>query len=61
MNKIFKVFFLFVILLGLNGFASAQTVKIAHVNTTEVMNAMPDKAKAEKSLDAPSYPPATEA
>ena len=51
MNKIFKVFFLFVILLGLNGFASAQTVKIAHVNTTEVMNAMPDKAKAEKSLE----------
>ncbi|MBR4147212.1 MAG: OmpH family outer membrane protein [Bacteroidales bacterium] len=51
MNKIFKVFFLFAILLGMNGFVSAQTVKIAHVNTTEVMNAMPDKAKAEKSLE----------
>lgn len=51
MNKIFKVFFLFVILFGLNGLASAQTVKIAHVNTSDVMNAMPDKAKAEKSLE----------
>lgn len=51
MNKIFKVFFLFVILFGLNGFASAQTVKIAHVNTNEVMNAMPDRAKAEKNLE----------
>ena len=51
MNKIFKVFFLFVILLGMNGFANAQTAKIAHVNTNEVMNAMPDKAKAEKNLE----------
>ena len=51
MNKIFKVFFLFVIIFGLNGLASAQTVKIAHVNTSDVMNAMPDKAKAEKSLE----------
>ena len=51
MNKIFKVFFLFVVLFGLSGFAAAQTVKIAHVNTNDVMNAMPDKAKAEKSLE----------
>ena len=52
MNKIFKVFFLFVILLGMNGFANAQTAKIAHVNTNEVMNAMPDKAKAENEFEA---------
>ena len=51
MNKVFKVFFLLVALFALNGFASAQTVKIAHVNTNEVMNAMPDKAKAEKKLE----------
>ena len=52
MNKIFKVFFLFVALFAMNGFVSAQTVKIAHVNTNEVMNAMPEKAKAEKDLEA---------
>lgn len=33
MNKIFKVFFLFVVMFAMNGFANAQTVKIAHVNT----------------------------
>ena len=51
MNKIFKVFFLFVAFFALNSVASAQTIKIAHVNTNEVMNAMPDKAKAEKKLE----------
>lgn len=51
MNRIIRVFFLTVALFAINGFASAQTVKIAHVNTNEVMNAMPDKAKAEKSLE----------
>lgn len=51
MNKIFKVFFLFVAFFALNSVASAQTIKIAHVNTNEVMNAMPDKAKAEKNLE----------
>ena len=51
MNKIFKVFFLFVVMFALNGFANAQTVKIAHVNTNEVMNAMPEKNKAEKNLE----------
>lgn len=51
MNKISKVIFLFVALFALNGFASAQTVKLAHVNTSEVMNAMPEKAKAEKDLE----------
>lgn len=50
MNKIFKVFSLFVVLFALNGAANAQ-IKIAHVNTNEVMNAMPDKAKAEKKLE----------
>ena len=51
MNKIFKVFFLFVVFFALNGAVNAQTIKIAHVNTNEVMNAMPDKTKAEKSLE----------
>lgn len=51
MNKIIKVCFLAVALFAMNGFASAQTVKIAHVNTNEVMNAMPEKAKAEKALE----------
>lgn len=52
MNKIIKVFFLFVALFAMNGFVSAQTAKIAHVNTNEVMNAMPEKAKAEKNLES---------
>lgn len=51
MNKIFKVFFLFVAFFALNSVASAQTIKIAHVNTNEVMNAMPEKSKAEKNLE----------
>ncbi|MBP5797421.1 MAG: OmpH family outer membrane protein [Bacteroidales bacterium] len=51
MNKIFKVFFLFVVMFAMNGFANAQTVKIAHVNTNEVMNAMPERTKAEKNLE----------
>ena len=51
MNKIFKVFFLFVVMFAMNGFANAQTAKIAHVNTNEVMNAMPEKTKAEKNLE----------
>ena len=50
MNRIIKVFFLAAALFAVNGFASAQ-VKIAHVNTNEVMNAMPEKAKAEKTLE----------
>ncbi|MBR4391206.1 MAG: OmpH family outer membrane protein [Bacteroidales bacterium] len=51
MNKFFKVCLLFVAFFALNGVVNAQTVKIAHVNTNEVMNAMPDKAKAEKKLE----------
>ena len=34
----------------MSGVAQAQ-VKIAHVNTAEVLDAMPDKAKAEKDLE----------
>jgi len=51
MNKIFKVFFLFVAFFAFNGAVNAQTLKIAHVNTNEVMNAMPEKATAEKKLE----------
>lgn len=52
MNKMIKVFFLAAALFVMNGFVSAQTVKIAHVNTAEVMNDMPERAKAEKTLEA---------
>ena len=51
MNKLFKVLFLAVALFVMNGVVSAQ-VKIAHVNTAEILDAMPDKAKAEKDLEA---------
>ena len=34
----------------MSGMAQAQ-VKIAHVNTTEILDAMPEKAKAEKDLE----------
>lgn len=50
MNKLFKVLFLGVALFVMSGVANAQ-VKIAHVNTAEVLDAMPDKAKAEKNLE----------
>jgi outer membrane protein len=50
MNKLFKVLFLGIALFVMSGVANAQ-VKIAHVNTAEVLDAMPDKAKAEKSLE----------
>ncbi len=50
MNKLFKVLFLAAALFVMNGFVSAQ-VKIAHVNTAEILDAMPDKAKAEKDLE----------
>ena len=51
MNKTMRVFFLAAALF-VTGFVSAQTVKIAHVNTSEVMNDMPERAKAEKTLEA---------
>ena len=50
MKRVFKVLFLGVALFVMNGVANAQ-VKIAHVNTAEVLDAMPDKAKAEKDLE----------
>ena len=50
MKRVFKVLFLGIALFMMSGVANAQ-VKIAHVNTAEVLDAMPDKAKAEKSLE----------
>ena len=50
MKRVFKVLFLGVALFVMSGVAQAQ-VKIAHVNTADVLDAMPDKAKAEKSLE----------
>ena len=50
MKRVFKVLFLGVALFVMSGVANAQ-VKIAHVNTAEVLDAMPDKAKAEKDLE----------
>ena len=51
MNKLFKVMFLAVALFVVSGVANAQ-VKIAHVSTAEILDAMPDKATAEKKLEA---------
>ena len=42
--------FLGIALFVMSGVANAQ-VKIAHVNTAEILDAMPDKATAEKSLE----------
>ena len=50
MKRVFKVLFLGVALFVMSGVANAQ-VKIAHVNTAEVLDAMPEKAKAEKNLE----------
>jgi len=50
MKKMFKVLFLGIALFVMSGVAQAQ-VKIAHVNTAEILDAMPDKAKAEKDLE----------
>ena len=51
MNKIFKVFLLTIALFAMNGFVSAQAPKIAHVNTSEILNDMPGRANAEKDLE----------
>lgn len=51
MKKVFKASLLLVALVFMSGIASAQNVKIAHVNTAEVLDAMPDKSKAEKKLE----------
>ena len=50
MKRVFRVLFLGVALFLMSGVANAQ-VKIAHVNTAEILDAMPDKAKAEKNLE----------
>ena len=51
MNKLFKVLFLAVAMFVMNGVASAQ-VKIAHVNSVEILEAMPENAAAQKTLEA---------
>ena len=50
MKRVFKVLFLGVALFVMSGVAQAQ-VKIAHVNTAEILDVMPDKGKAEKDLE----------
>ena len=50
MKRVFKVLFLGIALFVMTGVANAQ-VKIAHVNTAEILDAMPDKAKAEQDLE----------
>ena len=50
MKKLFKVLFLGVALFVMSGMAQAQ-VKIAHVNTAEILDAMPEKATAEKAME----------
>jgi outer membrane protein len=50
MKRVFKVLFLGVALFVMSGVAQAQ-VKIAHVNTAEILDVMPDKAKAESDLE----------
>ena len=50
MNKLFRVMFLGIALFVMSGMVNAQ-VKIAHVNTAEILDVMPDKAKAEKDLE----------
>ncbi len=50
MKKLFRIMFLGIALFVMSGVANAQ-VKIAHVNTAEVLDAMPDRTKAEKDLE----------
>ena len=50
MKKLFKVLFLGVALFVLNGVAQAQ-VKLAHINSSEIMEAMPESATAQKALE----------
>ena len=50
MKRLFKVMFLGIALFVMSGMANAQ-VKLAHVNTAEILDVMPDKATAEKSLE----------
>lgn len=50
MKKLFKVLFLGVALFMMNGVAQAQ-VKLAHINSSEIMEAMPESAAAQKALE----------
>lgn len=50
MNKLFKVLSMFAFVFAMSTMVNAQSLKIAHVNTNEVMNAMPEREAAEKSL-----------
>lgn len=50
MKKIFKVLFLGVSLFVLTGVADAQ-MKIAYVNSAEILEAMPESAKVRTSLE----------
>lgn len=50
MKNLIKVMFLGIALFVMNGMTQAQ-VKIAHVNTTEVLEALPEHAKAAKDLE----------
>ena len=50
MKRVLKVLFLGISLFVMTGVANAQ-VKIAHVKTAEILDAMPDKVKAEQDLE----------
>lgn len=50
MNKLVKVLCLFVALFATSVIAEAQ-VKIAHVNTADIMEVMPERTKIEKDLE----------
>ena len=50
MKNLFKVMFLGVALFVMSGMAQAQ-VKVAHVNTAEILDAMPEKATAGKAME----------
>jgi len=50
MKNLFKVMFLGIALFVMSGVAQAQ-VKIAHVNTAEILEAMPERTTSEKSME----------
>ena len=50
MKNMFKVMFLGIALFVMSGMAQAQ-VKLAHVNTAEILEAMPERTTAEKSME----------
>ena len=51
MKKYFKVLFLGVSLFVLSGVANAQ-MKIAYVNSAEILESMPESAKVKTNLEA---------